>query len=338
MRINIGRLSRSLNSLGAALSLVALLLSYASAAKNAPSALGSLLELAAWEPLPAPPVSRKVAAMESSPLDFSCLFDGRTGSPVSSRAAMERILASQVVHVGEKHDDRLHHEVQRFILEAVHAAGSAAGAFEMLHAAHQEALDRYLRGGSEGTFLTEVDWPKTWGFPFELYRPLFMTLRENRLEGIALNVPKAIVHKVAREGFESLSEEERRSVPAGMSRTADAPYLAMLRETFLQHGGDPQDARAFGRYLDAMTLWNEGMASRVAGYAASHPGTKVVVFAGMFHAYDAGIPESVRRRLPGIAQTGVILTEADSCPSALPPGSLSLSSDLVWVMTRARRF
>lgn len=272
----------------------------------------------------------------------SCVFDGRTGRPVPAEAALARVLASRVVHVGERHDEARHHEAQRRLLEEmagrllqamILSRPRTAGGFEMLHVTHQAALDRYLAGGPEEAFLREVDWPRTWGYPFELYRPLFETLRDRRLPGLALNVPKPVVHKVARTGLESLTPEERRFAPADMRRTEDPAYLAMLRDTFAQHGGDPDDREALGRYLDAMTLWNEGMAQRVAAFLRAEPGAAVVVFAGAFHAYAAAIPEGVARRVPGVLQTGIVLQNADACPESLPADSLALAADLVWVLT-----
>lgn len=272
-------------------------------------------------PVPQPP--RKPA--EGQP----CLFDGRSGLPAPLEEALARAARSEVVYAGEKHDDARHHNLQA---ELISRLGAAAG-FEMLYGRHQGDLDLYLRGAlSEALFRGAVDWDKTWGFPFDLYRPVFEAVRAAKAAGAALNVPKAVVHKVAESGLESLTPQERREVPADFEATRDPAYLAMLRETFESHGGDSSDARALGRFVDAMSLWNEGMARHLVDFLKARPGRPVVVVAGAFHAYDAGMPASVARRLPGATQLSFEFVNDVSCPARLSAADLSLGSDYVWVV------
>jgi uncharacterized iron-regulated protein len=313
--------------------LLAVLAAPARAAAPAPasaSALAQLLELAdvATAPVAVPGARRVLAAGEP------CLFDGRTGLPADAARALARAAASDVVYAGEKHDSAAHHALQRQLLERLAAARPGAGAaFEMLYASQQDALDRYLSGAtSDDEFQAQVDWKKTWGFPFALYKPVFDALRAGSRRGAALNVPKAIVHKVAETGLASLTPEERAQVPADFKATTDPAYLAMLGETFAAHGGDPADAAGLSRFVDAMSLWNEGMASHLAEFLARRPGGPVLVVAGAFHAYAAGMPASLARRRPGASQTAFVFLDAASCPTRLPP-SAGLDADYLWVNT-----
>jgi uncharacterized iron-regulated protein len=275
------------------------------------------------------------APVTASSAAAPCVFDGRTGKAVAPADAFRRATRSTIVYAGEKHDSAAHHERQRELLARMTAAHrGAAGAFEMLHGAQQPELDLYLQGTiSEAQFLAAVDWKTTWGFPFALYRPLFDALRAGSKTGLALNVPKKIVHKVAQSGLGSLTAQERAEVPADFQAVTDAPYLAMLRETFAAHGGDPADAAALAQFVDAMSLWNEAMASRLAAFSKANSGVPVLVAAGAFHAYAAGMPASVARRLPGVSQTSFVLSDAPSCPASLAPADLALAADYVWLVT-----
>lgn len=262
-----------------------------------------------------------------------CVFDGKTGLPTTLAAVLADAKTAGVIHAGEKHDSAAHHRAQTELLEALLAADPrASAAFEMLHVTHQASLDAYLSGAIDAAaFQKAVDWPKTWGFPFPLYQPLFETLRAASRRGFALNVPKRIVSKVAFSGLESLTPDERAFVPAGFTRPADPAYLAMLAETYRAHGGDPADAVPFGRYVDAMSLWNEGMAAAVAKALAGAPGAPVLVVAGAFHAYAAGIPAGVARRVPGVRQVSIVLLERQGCPARLDAADLELSADYYWI-------
>lgn len=274
--------------------------------------------------LPIPGASRALAPGEA------CLFDARTGLPARADEAFARAAAAQVVYAGESHDQASHHRRQKDLLRALAPFGPAA-AFEMLYAWQQPVLDRYLSGAlDDAGFEAEVDWKKTWGFPFSLYKPVFDELRAGSRRGAALNVSKAVVHKVARSGLGSLTPEERAEVPAGFEATKDPAYLAMLRETFLAHGGGASDAAGLARFVDAMSLWNEGMAANLARFLENGAGGPVVVVAGAFHAYSAGMPASLERRRPGVSQVSFILESAPSCPTSVAPAT-GLTADYKWV-------
>ena len=297
-----------------------------SAFAEAPAARDLLLRLGV--PQPAPPLSAPVAAS----IGRACLFDGATGLPEAPAAFLARARAAQVVYAGEKHDSAAHHRAQRDLLEALQMAHpGASAAFEMLHVTHQAALDAYLDTTTdEAAFQAAVDWPKTWGFPFALYRPIFELLRNTSQKGAALNVPKGIVSKVSIFGLASLTPAERAFVPAGFERPTDPEYLAMLAETYRAHGGDPADPAGFGNFVDAMSLWNEGMAAALVRYVSGGASGPVVVVAGAFHAYAAGIPAGVARRLPGARQLSVVLLDRLDCPAKLDPADLALTADYYW--------
>jgi uncharacterized iron-regulated protein len=276
------------------------------------------------------PVAPIPGAVRVLPAGEPCLFDARTGLPARAEEAWRRASAAQAVHVGERHDDAGHHRAQARLVAEL--AGARAG-FEMLYASHQAALERYLAGATDDAgFQAEVAWSKTWGFPFPLYKPVFDALRAGRRGGAALNVPKAVVSKVARSGLASLTPSERAEVPADFEATKDPAYLAMLRETWAAHGGDPADAAGLARFVDAMSLWNEGMAAHLARFLDAAPGGPVVVVEGAFHAYSAGVPASLARRRPGVSQVTIILESAAACPTSLPPQT-GLLSDYRWVVT-----
>lgn len=271
------------------------------------AAFAALLALASPAPAPAPQAP-------------SCVYSGRTGAAVPAADLLAKARRSAVIHAGEKHDSPGHHLRQAGLIRDLNAAVG----LEMLYASHQDALDRYLSGALDAAgFQSAVDWPRTWGFPFPIYQPVFEAARAGSRKGAALNVPKAIVHKVAESGLSSLTPQERAFVPAGFQATADPAYLAMLRETFEAHGGDASDAVSLGRFVDAMSLWNEGMAANLLAFLDRAPGTPIVVAEGAFHAYDAGVAASLERRRPGLAQTTVVFLEGPDCPASVPVSGLT---------------
>lgn len=305
---------------------IAVLLAVLSAAPaSASPAFEQLLRLSV--PQAPPPIGRTVAIPAPA-----CVFDGRTGRPAPLQALLARARTADVVYAGERHDSAAHHRAQASLLaELLAVSPRAAAAFEMLHVTHQPALDSYLAGTTDAAaFRQAVDWPKTWGFPFALYEPLFDLLRGRSRRGAALNVPKRIVTKVSISGLASLTPQERAFVPSGFTRPTDPAYLAMLGEVYRAHGGDPADA-GFPNFVDAQALWNEGMADALARFASAAPAAPVLVVAGAYHVYADAIPAGVARRAPGLAQLSVVLLERDGCPASLDPAELELSADFYWI-------
>lgn len=280
------------------------------------------------------PAVRAALAKGAATSSGFCLFDGRTGLPVSARAAFGRALRSRVVYAGEEHTDLAHHHAQLELLNRMIAAHPrAAAGFEMLDASRQVFLDRYLNGVlTADQFQKAVDWQRTWSVaPFSFYRPLFEALRSQSRLGVALNIPESVPRAVARGGLKSLSPEERQSLPPDFQTTTDPQYLAALRDIFAEHGRT--DPVFFRHMVSAMSLWNEGMAYHLKRFLDAHPDSPVLVVAGVFHSVNAGIPASLSRRMPGVSQTSFVLADSPSCPLRLSSRDLTLKSDYVWLVS-----
>ncbi|MFA6003541.1 MAG: ChaN family lipoprotein [Elusimicrobiota bacterium] len=281
-----------------------------------------------------------------------CVFDGRFGRPAAPADAAAAWARSRAVSVGETHDQANDHLVQLEALKAMFAAHGkkTVVGFEMLNMNLQSVLDAYAAGRlSEAEFLEQADWKKEWGFPFPLYKPIFDFIREQGLQAIALNAPRSLVARTARLGLDGLSPEEKAILPRNMQLSSDPRYRAFLKEAFGGHGRqaayrafraealrDPNlkgmPVVSWEHYLEAMMIWNEVMADRVAQRLNQDAGSAVLVAAGNGHVmYGAGIPFGISRRAPGAAQTTVFTEGGPTCPSALPEGLAGIA-DYVWVV------
>jgi uncharacterized iron-regulated protein len=112
---------------------------------------------------------------------------------------------------------------------------------------------------------------------------------------VALNAPREITRKVAREGLDALTPEERATVPP-LDLTVEA-HRAFVREAFGAHGAQ-MDAAKFERFYTAQVVWDETMAEGVARWlAAAGPGSRMVVVAGNGHVQGRhAIPARAERR------------------------------------------
>ena len=282
-----------------------------------------------------PAMAAPHAAKSTAPAPGFCIFGAQSGKPFGSEAAFKSVIwKSDVVYVGETHDQALDHLAQLEALKAMRIARGAkiVVAFEMLNQTLQPALDDYAAGKlTEAEFLTKIDWSKEWGFDYALYRPLFDFVVANKLRALALNVPKAVVMKIARGGLESLTAEEKQFLPEPVTISAHKKYNEFLKEAFSAHGDSPMAKMfTFENYLASMAAWNEGMGLRLAGFLTANPGYAALVVAGNGHVvYNAAIPASVKERVKGVRQASFYTENAASCPEKFPKEQKDMAN-YVW--------
>ena len=166
---------------------------------------------------------------------------------------------------------------------------------EMFQRPFQEIVDEYIEGKiDEKAFLKGTEYFKRWGFDYNLYRPILLFARSEKIPVVALNQRQEIVDKVFRSGVDSLSEEEKKSVPSQMDFSDDA-YKERLTRVFREHKGFQTDK--FDFFYQAQILWDETMSESIAQFLRAYPADQLVVLAGTGHlAYGSGIPKRTARR------------------------------------------
>ncbi len=271
-----------------------------------------------------------------------CIIGAQSGKSFGSEAAFESIVwKSDVVYIGETHDEPLDHLAQLEALKAMRIARGSkiAVGFEMLDAAQQPNLDDYAAGRlTEEEFLAKADWKPGRGFDFSLYKPLFDFVVKNKLRALALNVPRAVIAKIARGGLESLTAEERKTLPEKLEITKNKKYNEYLSTSFGEHGSSSTVKDfSFDNYAASMAAWNEGMGGRIAAFLAENPGYSVLVIAGNGHIiYNAAIPASVRSRLKGVRQASFYTENAVKCPETMPKEHKNMAN-YIWYLNHAPR-
>lgn len=225
------------------------------------------------------------------------VVDLRTGKKLSFEDLIRALEGIRVVYVGEVHSRAGDHEVQYRVVEGLWKQSGKIGiGLEMLPRTEQESLDRWVNGTlEEGAFLQAASWERNWGFPFDVYRPVFALARQQRIPMRALNAPPEIVRKVSREGLDALSDEERRQIALHFFMD-DAAHRAFIQEEFRAHV--PGGIKDFETFYQAQLVWDETMAETLAVWLVQEPLNHVVVLAGKGHVNQRfGIPERVRRRI-----------------------------------------
>jgi uncharacterized iron-regulated protein len=220
----------------------------------------------------------------------------------SNQEILQQLMKARVVYLGETHDSMADHQAQLKIIRELHRQNpKIAIALEMFQRPFQGVLDQYLAGKiTEEQLIEQTEYKQRWRFPWEYYAPIIRFAKENQLPLLALNTPTEVTRKVASQGLENLTAEEKTHIPPlSQIRTDNAEYRQMLLEVYQQHQKAGQgNSKAFERFLQAQVLWDETMAEKIAEFVTANPDYQVVVLAGKGHiVYGYGIPSRVERRL-----------------------------------------
>ncbi len=223
------------------------------------------------------------------------LFGLGGSGKISFDEIINKVKSKKVVYVGEMHDKFSDHRLQLDVIRKLNEKGvKVAIGMEMFQAPSQESLDKYINNKiGEKEFLRQSEFFTRWNMDYILYSEIINYAKEHRIPIVALNIDTDIFKKVGRTGLDSLTDQERLSVPEDMNM-ADWEYKDRLKSVFNAHG--TFNGAGFERFYQSQVLWDEVMAHSVYDYLKKNTGRTMVVVAGAGHInYGSGIMKRVER-------------------------------------------
>ena len=193
------------------------------------------------------------------------IFDAN-GNPTNIDKIIEEIGKSDVVFLGEQHDDAVAHNLQMKILEAVYEKYGKQRkpvlSLEMFERDVQIILDEYLKNQiSEAHFLSSS---RPWGNYKTDYRPLIEFAKEKSIEVVAANAPRRYVNMVSRLGRDSLNglspEAKKWFAPLPFGE-ASAAYTNKFNALM---GSQTDSISPHNPMLASQSLWDATMAYSIA--------------------------------------------------------------------------
>jgi uncharacterized iron-regulated protein len=215
--------------------------------------------------------------------------------------ALESLPEAGMVFVGELHDSEEHHRLQLEVIRRMHEQGRKLSVgLEMFERANQPQLDDWINGEIEEQEMRRV-FNANWGHNWPLYSPIFLYCREEGIPMAALNVPRSVTRKVARQGFESLTDEERGMLPP-ITCDVTPEYMDFLRRVLGGHGAHGGE-ETFMNFCEAQVVWDTAMAVHALDFLREREAESMVVVCGMVHAWKPAIPRQVEKRRPDMPRT-----------------------------------
>ena len=216
------------------------------------------------------------------------LLDVKEKVEIAPDVMLDDLRQAQVIFVGELHDNPGHHQAQLSIIDALdNDERPLAIGLEMFRRDSQEDLDVWTAGKS--SFLEFMQaYQRNWAM-WPVYSRIFMHARNENVKMIGLNIPRTITGKVARNGYKSLSSEERLLL-GNVQCEVNQAYGEYIRQAMGGHGGHGDQ---FLYFCEAQLLWDTIMARNLVDFLKENPDYRVVVLAGSGHAWKFGIPRQL---------------------------------------------
>jgi uncharacterized iron-regulated protein len=240
------------------------------------------------------------------------MFSGHDGRVVTWADLMDAAARSDVVILGEQHDDAVGHAVELAVVSDVLASfpGSALS-LEMLERHEQDEVDAYLAGELELAAFIEATGSEN------SYGRLVEAAKRTGSRVIAANAPRSYVRLAGREGYDalrSLPPEERAlfDVPDALD---DGAYRARLVELMTEARGEPPTDEQVERALRPQMVWDATMARSIAKALDARPNgaAKVVHVIGRFHSdFDGGTVLELSKAAPFARILVISLCDASS--------------------------
>jgi uncharacterized iron-regulated protein len=283
------------------------------------------------------------------PVVLDAVTDTATGDLLTPAELARRLSDARIVFVGESHTSIDFHRAQlRLVQELDRAGREVLIGLEMYPYTEQEHLDRWHRGLlTEEGFVTLSHWYRSWGYPWDYYRDIFLYARDLGLPLFAVNAPREVVSQVREKGFENLGEEEREHVPERIDLDSDE-HRRLFRAYFEpeedeEEGEDGEGGEGGGLHsgmsdeqLEAMfaaqVTWDATMGHNAVRALREHggPDAVMVVLIGSGHvAYGLGIERQVRTFFDGGTATVIPIPVADADGEPTPTVRASYA-DFVW--------
>jgi uncharacterized iron-regulated protein len=226
------------------------------------------------------------------------IIAARTGQPITFEELLKDLEGARVVYVGETHTNSEHHLIQTRLIKALHRERPELSVgMEMFDHRYDPVLALWSAGALDReAFIEKSHWYARcagWGFPFDLYAPIFEAIKAEGIRLVGLNVPFWIPSEIRVGGLASLLPDERRMIAAHID-TGNAEHRAYLESVFQEHVHS--HIQSFEYFYEAQCAWEDTMAESIARKLGEGPMVVVIGNGHIQHKY--GVPDRAYQRNP----------------------------------------
>jgi uncharacterized iron-regulated protein len=265
------------------------------------------------------------------------IVNADTGRPISYDTLVKDMENFDVIYLSEKHDNPMHHSVQRRIIQHFIDNGrTPVIGFEFFAMADTPLLLNFIDSKRKGhpekmedalekSMRTKLGWDNQSDTMWSYYWALLTLARDNGLKAVGLDLESVQKRRITRKGREGITGIEAQQIyTTGLS---DPVYETHMKSIFksvhcgMDHGG------MAAKLYDTWVARNDRMALSITQIhtdiqketpSAEKTNGPVIVIMGNGHTeYGLGVIDRVAYINPGITQVNLGLTEIFREPAGL---------------------
>ncbi len=268
-------------------------------------------------------------------------------------ALVDRAVQTNVIYLGEKHDNAEHHAWQYDLLQAFASRGiKPAIGFEFFQVGQTADLMQYVdakpsslklaapskKTNPESQLRRQLGWSDRTDQDWQFYFKLIDHARIQGLEIFGADISQSLSRRISRSGIDALTGIELGLVESPL--VEDKKYRRYMYETFRNShcgwGEEPYLARLY----EAWNIRNQRMARSIQQMLQAHPERPVMLIVGNGHTeHNRGIVERVAALEPDITQLNIGMWEIAIEPQPLQAyldsdAEMGDLHDLIWFAQR----
>lgn len=259
------------------------------------------------------------------------IIDPASQTPVSFGQLMEEIKTQDVVYLSEKHDNPMHHAIQRRIIQDLIDTGHPPViGFEFFSMEDTPLLLSFMDSAKadhspkmetavENQIRKKLGWEGQSDTMWAFYYDLLKLARDNGLTVAGLDLSSSQKKRITRKSLTGLTPIENQIIFS--TNLMDPEYEAHMRSIFTSVHCGMGSLRMTARLYDTWKARNDKMAlsiTQIQNSKKSGPKGPTIVIMGNGHTeYKLGVMNRVAHLDPAISQLNIGITEIMREPSEL---------------------
>lgn len=229
--------------------------------------------------------------LEITKIEQDQIIQSSTAKQIKLEDLVEQYKNTDVFIIGEAHDNYDCHTFQRDFIAALYKKyPKLIVGFEFFWRQDNQLLEKWRTGQiSEEELIKQVGWYKRGNQNYGYTKLIMDVIKKNKIKTIGLNIPRKIVRKISRGGYDSISKEEKALFPTIDILNTEHRYF--IKSVFGLMA--VQVPGWFTNIYSAQKAWDVIMAESMIQFLGKkeYKGYKGIIIAGNNHvAYKLGIP------------------------------------------------
>lgn len=271
------------------------------------------------------PQPKPVVKNQHDPL-IGKIYSNRTSAPIPLEDLLTEMQGSDVIYLGENHDNTHHHKNQLDIIKALVEKGvRPAIGFEFFsrqHTSHlirhQQSDDKYHHSDSnhsaEKLLRMQLGWNENRDSDWEHLYPILQFARQHELPVFGADLSPILRKRLSKQGYTGLTAVEKLLVPQSDFKNPD--YQEFMYQSFTQAHCGWRDDNYLKKLYATWLARNEAMAQAIVATHESLEGQPIVMILGGGHTeFNMAVYERSVNLNSGIRQLNLRLQAVAQQPA-----------------------